>query len=79
MKYIMFEDFAGEPVPVIFPNRIGFEEMREQIPYASVLSAGFVQVRGGAFVCHGEAKELQARARAGDGPVLDAKFAAPED
>ena len=33
MKYIMFEDFSGAPVPIIFPNRINFDEMREQMPY----------------------------------------------
>lgn len=78
MKYILFEDFSGAPVPVIFPNRVGFEEMREQIPYAKVLAGGFIQLRGDQFVCHGEAKEIGAQARDVDADIIGAKFAAPE-
>ncbi len=78
MKYIMFEDFSGDPVPIIFPNRIDFEEMREQVPYAKVLSAGYVQVRGGRFFCHGESRSLQVRAREGDASILAGKFEQPE-
>ncbi len=32
MKYLIFEDFSGEVIPIIFPERILHEEMREQIP-----------------------------------------------
>ncbi|MBN2141234.1 MAG: hypothetical protein PHV85_02280 [Desulfovibrionaceae bacterium] len=78
MKYIMFEDFSGDPVPIIFPRRIDYQEMREQIPYAKVLSAGYVQIRGAAFACHGEAKELGAKAAAGDAEIILEKFSRPE-
>ena len=47
MKYIMFEDFSGAPIPVIFPNRIDHLEMREQMPYTKVLSAGYISPRAG--------------------------------
>lgn len=74
MKYIMFEDFSGDPVPILFPNRIDFEEMRAQIPYAKLLSAGYVQLQDGRFVCHGESRFLGAQSRAEDAAILDAKF-----
>lgn len=54
----MFEDFAGEPTPVIFPERIAFEEMREQIPYTKVLSAGTVSLDQGRINCSGHPNEL---------------------
>jgi hypothetical protein len=78
MKYIMFEDFSGEPVPIIFPKRIEFDEMREQVPYARVLSAGYVQVRQGRFFCHGESRRLAVRARPEDADILSGKFEQPE-
>ncbi len=40
MKYIIFEDFSGDPTPIIFPNRIDHADMREQMPYTKALSAG---------------------------------------
>ncbi|MGE4554339.1 MAG: hypothetical protein AB7D57_14605 [Desulfovibrionaceae bacterium] len=78
MKYIMFEDFSGEAVPVLFPSRIEFVEMREQIPYATVLSAGFVQLSGGRIACHGESKTLGVAARDIDGDLLTERLANPE-
>ncbi len=78
MKYIMFEDFSGAPIPVIFPNRIDHADMREQMPYATVLSAGYVQVREGEFSCHGGAKELQAEARSKDAAIIREKFENPD-
>lgn len=74
MKYIMFEDFSGAPVPVIFPNRIHFVEMREQMPYTKVLSAGYVSHTGEGFRCHGQSKGLQIQAIAEDGGIIASKF-----
>lgn len=74
MKYIMFEDFSGTPVPVIFPNRINFEEMREQMPYTTVLSAGYVSHTGAGFRCHGQSKALQAQAAPTDSQIIQTKF-----
>jgi hypothetical protein len=78
MKYIMFEDFAGRPLPIIFPGRIGHEEMREQVLYSKVLSAGYVQLSGGQIVCHGEAKDLGAKARPEDAGIISDKMAQAE-
>ena len=78
MKYIMFEDFSGTPLPIIFPKRIDFTEMREQIPYTKVLSAGYVHVTGCGFACHGESKSLAAQARGEDALIIAAKLANPD-
>ena len=74
MKYIMFEDFSGTPVPVIFPNRIGHREMREQMPYAKALSAGYVAHGPAGFTCHGKSRELELAADPADADVIRAKF-----
>ena len=79
MKYIMFEDFSGDPVPIIFPNRVDFAEMREQIPYPRVLSGGYVQHRASGFACHGEAREIGVESRPGDAAIISAKLESPED
>ena len=78
MKYIMFEDFAGRPLPILFPQRIGHGEMREQVLYSKVLSAGYVQLREGQVVCHGESKELSAKARPEDAGIIADKLAQAE-
>ena len=78
MKYIMFEDFSGAAMPIIFPKRIDFAEMREQIPYTKVLSAGYVHVSGSGFSCHGESKSLAVQARPEDAAVIAAKLANPD-
>lgn len=74
MKYIMFEDFSGAPVPVIFPNRINFDEMREQMPYTKALSAGYVSLGPEGFRCHGKSKELELEANPADAAVIADKF-----
>ena len=78
MKYIMFEDFSGAPLPIIFPKRIDFTEMREQIPYTKVLSAGHVHVTNAGFSCFGESKSLAAQARSEDALIIAAKLANPD-
>ena len=75
MKYIIFEDFGGQETPVVFPGRILHEEMRDQIPYARVLSAGEVTLRNGQFVCCGRVKSLHTQARPEDASALSAHFA----
>ncbi len=74
MKYIMFEDFSGTAIPVIFPNRINHEEMREQMPYTKVLSAGYVTYRADGFSCHGSSKALKAEVGTDDAKIISAKF-----
>ncbi len=80
MKYIIFEDFQGRPLPIIFPERIDHYEMREQMPYATVVSAGYVELEGEAvFRCHGKAVELGAAARPEDAAVMQQSFMSDED
>ena len=74
MKYLVVEDFSGAPIPFLFPERIRHDEMREQLPYATVLSAGLVELRDGRFVCFGGCPELSLAARAGDEEIVAALF-----
>lgn len=75
MKYILFEDFSGQAIPIIFPSRIDHAEMREQMPYATVLSAGHVERVAHGFRCHGEAPGLNAAAKKDDARVIEESFA----
>ncbi|WP_028574453.1 hypothetical protein [Desulfonatronovibrio hydrogenovorans] len=70
MKYIIFEDFSGEPTPIIFPERVSFQEMREQIPYTRVLSAGLVCLDKGKLKCFGHSHELEARSMEADNSII---------
>jgi len=74
MKYIMFEDFSGAPVPIIFPNRIDHGEMREQMPYTKALSAGYVSYGPGGWSCHGHSKSLELKAGVDDAGIIAEKF-----
>jgi len=74
MKYLVVEDFSGQPLPIIFPERIRHDEMREQLPYAKVLSAGLVELRDGRFVCFGGSVELALNARTEDQDIVASSF-----
>ncbi|BCS89281.1 hypothetical protein [Pseudodesulfovibrio sediminis] len=74
MKYIMFEDFSGADVPIIFPNRINFGEMREQMPYTKAVSAGYISYGPDGFRCHGQSKGLALAARKEDAAIIRDKF-----
>lgn len=74
MKYIMFEDFSGQPVPFIFPQRVDHADMREQMPYTKVLSAGYVIMEKGEFTCFGSSPELQVSALPEDAEIIARKF-----
>jgi hypothetical protein len=78
MKYIIFEDFSGQAIPIIFPNRILHEEMREQLPYAEVVSAGYVDLRQDGFVCHGKSNALNVKAGDRDSEILTSHFSPAE-
>lgn len=75
MKYLIAEDFSGQPVPFIFPDRVTHADMREQLPYTRILSAGYVAVENGAFICSGGDAELDLFARPGDSEIIRASFA----
>lgn len=74
MKYLIVEDFAGQPVPFIFPDRVTHADMREQLPYTRVLSAGYITMRGGSFLCSGGDTELNSFARPEDATIIAASF-----
>ncbi|WP_243544577.1 hypothetical protein [Pseudodesulfovibrio tunisiensis] len=74
MKYIMFEDFSGAPIPIIFPNRIDHRDFREQMPYTKVLSAGYVSLRPDGFSCHGGSKALEVESRPEDAAIITDKL-----
>ena len=75
MKYIIFEDFAGQPEPFLFPRRVDHGDMREQMPYTKVLSAGYIDWTGLGFRCHGCSAELSVTARPEDAGIIVAKLA----
>ena len=79
MKYIVFEDFSGRETPIIFPDRILHAELREQVPYAKVVSAGYVHLSQDGFLCSGRSRELGARAREEDSAVIAEHFRAQQD
>ena len=70
MNYLIVEDFAGQAVCFLFPRRVDHADMREQLPYAKVISAGFAELNNGEFLCSGGSHELGANAR----PDEDAKI-----
>ena len=72
MKYLIVEDFSGQAVPFIFPRRVDHSDMREQLPYSRVISAGFVELGPKGFVCSGGNPELNLKAR----PTEDAAIIA---
>ena len=74
MKYIVFEDVGGKTIPILFPAKILHQEMREQIPYAKVLSAGSVHHDGRGFVCRGGSKDLGVRSRPEDTRIIAEAF-----
>ncbi len=79
MKYIIFEDQSGHAVPIIFPDKIGHAEMREQMPYGTVLSCGYVEFGAdNRFQCHGDCQELEASAMEGDAEKIAAAFGREE-
>lgn len=75
MKYLIVEDFAGQAVPFIFPNRVTHADMREQLPYSRALSAGYVVLRDGRFFCSGGDADISLSARPEDAAILAASFA----
>ncbi len=70
MKYLIVEDFAGKPVCVLFPRRVDHADMRDQLPYGQVLSAGFVVLDQGVLRCSGGSAELGVKARAEDPEII---------
>lgn len=78
MKYLIMQDFSGQAVPFIFPRRVDHCDMREQLPYAQVLSAGLVEHDASGFVCHGGNAELNVQARPEEDAAIIAEALRPE-
>lgn len=74
MRYIIFQDFGGKHTPIIFPDRIEFVDMREQMPYTTVVSCGEVVLKGGRFECSGGDAELGLSAGPDDAAIIGATF-----
>ena len=70
MKYLILEDFAGHPVAVLFPRRVDHADMRDQLPYRQVLSAGFVELDGDVLRCSAGSAELGVKAREEDPAII---------
>lgn len=70
MKYLILEDFSGQPVCFLFPRRVDHGDMRDQLPYGKVISAGYAELQNGHFICSGGSQELNAQARPDKDPVL---------
>lgn len=63
MKYLILQDFSGQTVPFIFPERVDHAEMREQLPYGQLLSGGYIKFGPDSFQCYGGNAELNIKAR----------------
>ncbi|GHV50960.1 hypothetical protein FACS1894168_2750 [Deltaproteobacteria bacterium] len=74
MKYLIAEDFSGLPVPFIFPDRVAHTDMREQLPYTRILSAGEIIMNQGEFLCSGGDAELAVLARPEDAQIIKNSF-----
>jgi len=79
VKYIIFEDFSGKQTPILFPERILHEELREQVPYAKVLSAGYVYLTEQGIFCQGKINELGASPRDEDSRIITEAFSRGDD
>ncbi len=74
MKYIIFEDFSGQSIPFIFPEKVDHADMREQMPYTKVLSLGYVILAGGEFVCSGGDAAMGISSHEGDADCIASFF-----
>lgn len=70
MKYLIMEDFSGQPVPFIFPRRVDHADMREQLPYTRTLSGGYLEFSGSTLSCYGGYAPLGITANPGDAAII---------
>ena len=70
MTYLIVEDFSGQPVCFLFPRRVDHGDMRDQLPYGRVISAGFAELDDGRFLCSGGSQELKVTARPDEDAAL---------
>jgi hypothetical protein len=74
LKDIICEDFSGRPIPFLFPDKVAHADMREQLPYTRVLSAGYIVLEEGRFVCSGGDAEIACSARPEDADYIGIFF-----
>lgn len=72
LNYLIVEDFSGQETPFLFPAKASHEDMRNQLPYGKIVSAGVVFLGHNGFVCKGASPELGLTSR----PVEDASILA---
>ena len=77
MKYLIAEDFAGQPVPFLFPDRVSHADMREQLPYVKILSAGYIALENGNVICRGADVALNAASRPEDAAIITSLLSGP--
>lgn len=53
--------------------------MREQVPYAKVISASYVYLNTKGFICKGKVKELQTQSRSQDSKIIAEHFSFDKD
>lgn len=70
MKYLIMEDFSGQPVPFIFPRRVDHADMRDQLPYGTTLSGGIIELVEGTIRCSGGNAELGIKACDDDTDII---------
>ncbi len=78
MKYLILQDFAGRPAPFIFPARVNHADMREQLPYVKVISAGSIKLQDGIFVCSPADTGLEVPFHEEDVEIINKAFSANE-
>ena len=74
MKYIICQDFSGQPVPFLFPAKVAHADMRDQLPYSKVISAGYVSLKNGNFVCSGGDADLGVSSADEDADIITRFF-----
>ena len=72
LNYLIVEDFAGQAVPFLFPQKVDHEDMREQLPYGRIIAGGQARLAGGEVVCGGSCSIPEIGSR----PVEDAALIA---
>lgn len=71
-KYIVIEysDLTPEAI-LIFPREIGHKEFAASLAHSRrIISSGFIKLKGGEFVCHGESISLELKSRLGEDSAL---------
>ena len=70
MKYLICEDFGGQQVAFLFPDRVDHADMRDQLPYAKITAAGYIKLENNNFLCFGVSKELDIHSRPEEDGVI---------